>query len=186
MCAGRGVSGRDRRPLGRLPALARHAFDARDGRHHGDSRCADRHRPGGLVEGQPAVGDRRHRHSRDSAGDPSGALAGAIDPRRTLRRGGDLAGHADLEDHVRSHPAQHAGAADRAGHLHLRVGDPDRGDPVIPGIGSADRHSDLGQHHGRGPGAVPAVPAQRVFSRHLSGADGAGGQHTGRWPARRA
>ena len=46
-------------------------------------------------------------------------------------------------------------AADRAGHLHLRLRDPDRGDPVLPRHRHPAGDADLGQHHGRGPHAVP-------------------------------
>jgi peptide/nickel transport system permease protein len=49
------------------------------------------------------------------------------------------------------HPAQHAGAADRAGDLHLRLGDDHRGDPVLHRRRHAADHPELGQHHGRGP-----------------------------------
>ena len=45
---------------------------------------------------------------------------------------------------------------------------------------------ELGQHHGRGPHAVPRVPAQHPLSRHLPCPDGAGDQHHGRRPARHA
>ena len=51
--------------------------------------------------------------------------------------------------------AQHHGAADRAGHVHLRLRHPDRGDPVVPRHRHPAGDADLGQHHGRGPLAVP-------------------------------
>jgi peptide/nickel transport system permease protein len=41
-------------------------------------------------------------------------------------------GHADLEDHAAPHPAERDRAADRPGHVHLRLGDPARVDPVVP------------------------------------------------------
>ena len=39
------------------------------------------------------------------------------------------------ENHVAASDAEYARAADRAGHLYLRLGDPDRGDPVFLGAG---------------------------------------------------
>ena len=59
-----------------------------------------------------------------------GALDRAVDPRGALRRGRDRGRHADAADPAPPRAAEHDRAADRAGHLHLRLGDPDRGDPV--------------------------------------------------------
>jgi len=82
-------------------------------------------------------------------------------------------------DHVAAYPAQHRGAAGGAGDLHLRLGHPHRGHPVLPGRGAAARHSHLGQRHGRGPRAVQPVPAQHLLPGRFPGADGAGGEHPG-------
>ena len=71
-----------------------------------------------LVVGGRRRGDRRHRHSRDSARRAPGALGRAVDARGAVRRGGDLGRHADAAADHPPHPAQHAAAADRAGHLH--------------------------------------------------------------------
>ncbi len=55
------------------------------------------------------------------------------------------AGTPVLEDHLEAHPAEHPGADDRAGHLHLRLRDDHRGDlsfigagtpPIIPSWGN--------------------------------------------------
>ena len=138
------------------------------------------------VARQPAHRGGRHRHPRDPARDAAGALAGADDTRRALCRSGDLAGHAHGWIMLAPHPAQHRGAADGAGHLHLRIGHPGRGHPVLPGRGPAARHPHLGQRDGRRPRAVQLVPAQHLLSRHLPGGDGAGGQHPGRRSARHA
>ena len=48
-------------------------------------------------------------------------------------------------------------------HLHLRLGDPARGDPEL----SRRRHpagdADLGQHHGRGPRLFQSIPHNILF-----------------------
>ena len=84
------------------------------------------------------------------------------------------------------HPAQHAAAAYRAGDLHLRLGDSDRGHPFV----SRRRHSvadaDLGQHHGGGADLVPRLSAQHPVPGHLPRADGARGQPARRRTARHA
>ena len=51
--------------------------------------------------------------------------------------------------------AQHAGAADRAGDLCLRLGHADRGGPELPRRRRAARDSELGQHHRPGPHLLP-------------------------------
>ncbi len=51
--------------------------------------------------------------------------------------------------------AQHAGAADRAGDLCLRLGDADRGGPALPRRRRAARSAELGQHHRPGPHLLP-------------------------------
>ena len=65
--------------------------------------------------------------------------------RAALCRGGDRLRHAGADDHLQAHPAEHAGAADGAGDLHLRLGDDHRGDlsfigagtpPIIPSWGN--------------------------------------------------
>ncbi len=63
--------------------------------------------------------------------------------------------HADADAAGAPRAAEHDRAADRAGHLHLRLGDPDRGDPVVPRHRHPAGDADLGQHHGRGAHAVP-------------------------------
>ena len=68
----------------------------------------DRDRAGGDVARQPADRGGGDRDPRDPARDAAGPLAGADDPRGAVRRGGDLARHADLEDHAAPHPAEHA------------------------------------------------------------------------------
>ena len=55
------------------------------------------------------------------------------------RRGGDRRAAADAQDHPAPHPAEHGGAADRAGDLHLRLGDPDRGGLSFLGAGRRRR-----------------------------------------------
>ena len=61
-----------------------------------------------MWQRQPAHRGGGDRDPRDPARDAAGALAGAVDPRGAVCRGGDLARHADLEDHAAPHPAQHA------------------------------------------------------------------------------
>ena len=63
--------------------------------------------------------------------------------------------------------AEHDRAADRAGHLHLRLRHPDRGDPVVPRHRHPAGDADLGQHHGRGPRLFRLYPAQHLLSRRL-------------------
>ena len=169
-----------------LPALARRPADARDGRPDGDPGDPARHRAGGAVAREPADRDRGDRHPGDPARHAAGALARALDPRGALRRGRGRARHADAEDHVRPHPAQHRRAAPGAGHLHLRLRDPAGIDPVLPRRRPAARHPDLGKHHGRGPRAVRRLSAQRVLSRRVPRRHGARGQHPRRRPARHA
>ena len=57
-----------------------------------------------------------------------------------------------------AHPAQHHRAADRAGNLYLRLGDPGRGRAVVPGRRHPAEHPDLGQHDR----LLPAVSGARA------------------------
>jgi peptide/nickel transport system permease protein len=75
----------------------------------------------------------------------------ADDPRGALCRSRHLGGHAGGLVIMAPHAAQHHRAADRAGHLHRRLGDPAGGHPVVPGRGHPAGDPHLGQHHGRGP-----------------------------------
>ena len=47
------------------------------------------------------------------------------------------------------------------------IGDPGRGDPVVPRRRHPAGDADLGQHHGRRPHAVPHLSAQHPVSGHL-------------------
>src|SRR6185436_7309803 len=174
------------RPPGRHAALVGRAADARHGRRDGDPGDPDRDRAGGAVARQPADRDPRHRHPGDPSCHAPGARAGTHDPRGAVRRGGDIARHADREDHVRTHPAEHRGAAHRAGHLHRRLCHPHRGCALLPRGRLAARYSDLGEHHGRRAGAVRRLPAQRLLPRRVPCRDRAGGQHAGGRLARHA
>src|SRR5262249_2572265 len=82
--------------------------------------------------------------------------------------------------------AQHRRAPHRARHLHRRRSHHSRGDPVVPRHRHPARNTQLGQHHGRGPHAVPRVPPQHPLSRHLPCTDGDGHQHHGGRAARHA
>ena len=79
--------------------------------------------------------DLRHRRARGAARRAPGALDRADGARGALRRGRDLGRHADLAAADPPHPAEHDRAADRAGDLHRRRGDPGRGDLSFLGIG---------------------------------------------------
>ncbi len=62
---------------------------------------------------------------------------------------------------VRHIVPEHRGAAPRAGHVRVRLGDDHRGDPLVHRRRHAAQHPELGQHHGRGPqpGADRGTPA---------------------------
>ena len=55
----------------------------------------------------------------------------------------------------------------RAGDLHLRLRDAHRGDPVLPRRRHAAQDPELGQHHGRGPRAVPDRALPDLLPRHV-------------------
>ena len=67
-----------------------------------------------------------------------------------------------------------------AGDLYLRQRDDHGGDPVLHRRRHAADHSVLGQHHGRGPGALAGQALHRVLSRRVPV-----GHRAGRQPARR-
>src|SRR5207247_2482326 len=54
------------------------------------------------------------------------------------------------------------------------------------GLRHASGDADLGQHHGRGPRALPCLPAQHPVPRRLPGGDRPGRQHARRRVARHA
>ena len=83
--------------------------------------------------------------------------------RATLRRSGDRVWHTGVADHLAPHPAQHAGADHRAGDLHLCLCDDHGGDPLLYRRRHAADHPVLGQHHGRGQGAVAGQVRYIVF-----------------------
>ena len=66
---------------------------------------------------------------------------------------------------VAAHRAQHAAAAAGAGHLHCRLGDDYRGDPVVYRRRHAAQHPELGQHHGRGAQPVSDRLLHRAVPR---------------------
>ena len=85
------------------------------------------------------------------------------------------------------HPAEHARAADRAGDLRLRLGDADRGRPVLPRRRHAAGDPELGQHHRRGPHLLPdRARGPSSSPAPCLAAHGARGQPARRRPARRA
>jgi len=63
--------------------------------------------------------------------------------------------HESAADPAATHFAQHLGAAARAGHLHLRIGDDHRGYPLIHRRRHTTERPELGQYHGRGEKHVP-------------------------------
>ena len=87
---------------------------------------------------------------------------------------------------VAAHRAQHAAAAAGAGHLHRRLGDDHRGDPVLSRRRHPAQHPELGQHHGRGAQPVSGRLLHRAVPRHLAVDHGAGDQPARRRAARRA
>ena len=97
--------------------------------------------------------------------------------RRAVRRGRDLGGDTDGQDPVASRAAEHGGAANRAGHVHLRLGHPPRSHPELPGRRDSARDPDLGQHHGRRARPISDLSAQHLLPRRVPDADGPRGQH---------
>ena len=133
-----------------------------------------------LFRAGLAERDRRDRRAGDPARRAARALDRAVGARGALCRGGDHGRHADAAAAHTPRPAQHRRAADRAGHLHLRLRDPDRGDPVLPRRRHPARDADLGQHHGRGALALPHLPAQHPVPRRLPRPDRARREHARR------
>src|SRR5262249_29299607 len=88
--------------------------------------------------------------------------------RRTLCRSRDLARHQPAENHVAASDAEHRGAADRPGHLCLRLRHPDRGDPIVPRRRHQPGDADLGQHHGRGPPVFSDQAAADLLPRPVA------------------
>src|SRR5260370_1109076 len=80
--------------------------------------------------------------------------------------------------------AQHAGAADRAVDLCLRLGDADRGGSQLSGRRRATGGAELGQHHRPGPHLLPDRALDDPDSRHVPGHHGARGEPFGRRAAR--
>src|SRR3989442_994113 len=69
------------------------------------------------------------------------------------------------------HPARAGCAAHRAGDLHLRLGHPVRGVPVVPRCRHAAPHPVVGQHHGRGQDVRAARVLDHPVPRPLPRAD---------------
>ena len=140
--------------------------------HHGraDVDPADpaRDRADGADPRQRRQRHPRDHHRRDPARRAAGAQRRADPARAALCRGGGRVRHAHAAIILAPHPAQHAGAADRAGDLYLRLGDDHRGDPVVHRRRHAAEHPVLGQHHGRGPRAVAGQALSSSSSRPCS------------------
>ncbi|CAA9268334.1 MAG: ABC transporter, permease protein 2 (cluster 5, nickel/peptides/opines), partial [uncultured Craurococcus sp.] len=189
----------DRRLLGRLLRLGDRADDrprlrlcALGGQHHHADHGRDdvdplhpaRHRPDGPHPGQRAERHHRHHHRRDPARLAPGARRGALAARAALCRCRGRGGDADAAHHPPPHPAEHPRAHHRAGHLCLRRGDDHGGDPLLHRRRDAADHPVLGQHHGRGPGALAGEALYRLLPRPLPLHHRSRGQPAGRWPAR--
>ena len=80
------------------------------------------------------------------------------------------------QDPVAPHPALDLPAADRAGHLHLRLRHPDRGRPLLPGRRHAAGDPHLGQHDRLEPRLSGEGAMDRVLPRAGAGARRALGQ----------
>ena len=91
------------------------------------------------------------------------------------------------EDPAAPHPAEHDRAADRAGDLHLRLRDPDRGGAVLPRRRHAAGDPELGQHDRAEAALLPRRAPWIIFAPGIAlGADRARGQPARRRPARPA
>ena len=149
------------RPGGGLRALARRDRHAHHGRPDGDSRDPARDRARVAVVGgarRPSSSPSSCRRSRAWCGWCARSCCRCARS-RTSKRPSRSARPTPLAARA-PRAAQHDAAADRAGDLHRRVRDPDRGDPVVSGRRHSAGDADLGQHHGRGPHAVSRVSAQ--------------------------
>ena len=101
-----------------------------------------------------------------------------------LCRERDRRRHAQHQAARAPHPAQHAGAADRAGDLRVRLGHADRGRPVVPRRRRAAGDPELGQHHRPGAHLLPDRAVEHLHPRRVPRRHRARGQHAGRRPAR--
>jgi peptide/nickel transport system ATP-binding protein len=88
-------------------------------------------------------------------------------------------GHAHVGDFVAAHPAQRHGTLVGARHVCRGLRRADRGDFEFLRVGLAPRCAHLGQHHGRGAGAVQPAAGQCAVSRLVLGAHGIGHQPLG-------
>src|SRR5439155_982830 len=113
----------------------------------------------------------RARHPGDPARDPCRARLGALAARAHHggRRARARRPHAANLDVL--HPARAGCAAHRAGDLHLRLGHPVRGVPVVPRRRHAAPHPVVGQHHGRGQDVRAARVLDHPVPRPLPRAD---------------
>ncbi len=129
------------RPRLRLRALGRRHHHAHHGRPDVDPADPARHRADGadarLASQNVIIAITIAEIPRVVA---AGARRRAVAARAALCRGGDRRGHAHADDHPAPHPAQHHRAADRAGDLHLRLGD-DRRSRSCPSSAPARRRS---------------------------------------------
>ncbi|CAA9213581.1 MAG: ABC transporter, permease protein 2 (cluster 5, nickel/peptides/opines), partial [uncultured Acetobacteraceae bacterium] len=155
------------RPRVRLRALGGRHHHADHGRAHVHPAHPARHRHDGADPRLGAERDHRHHHRRGPARVAAGARRGAVPPRAALRGRGGGRRHAHAPDHPPPHPAQHPGADHGAGHLHLRQRHDRGSDPVLHRRRDAADHPVLGQHHGRGPGALAGEALHRVLPGHL-------------------
>src|SRR5262249_5861915 len=102
-------------------------------------------------------------HPGDPTRDPRGPRLRTLAARAHDGRGCPRARGAHAAHSRALHAARAGGAADRAGDVHLRVGHPVRGVPVVPRRRHAAPHPVVGQHHGRGQD----VRAARILDHPL-------------------
>ncbi|MBS0549638.1 MAG: ABC transporter ATP-binding protein [Proteobacteria bacterium] len=192
--ADRGPVGRRHLERARPGARPRLRLLPRDGRlrdaHHG-RRDGDPVDPAGdradhADAARPRHRDRGHRHSRSPAHRARGARRRVVDPQPALYRERGRGRHAQHQAAVAARAAEHAGAADRAIDVCLRLGDADRGGPLLPRRRRAAGSAELGQHHRPRPHVLPDRAVEHPDSGRVPRDHRARGEPAGRRAARPA